>query len=277
MERILILIGIDVILNNRFYSGMGEKKKTLKKCDEQLYCKKCSRKCTRKKRIMVIADEREVSRETQTLLERQAEIYQAKGIQDAFFHLTVFSYHLILIALKREQEVNRQIVESIRKLVVTPILILLPENSNFRSQIIHEGADVALKEPYTPEEVSLQVYALLRRHTEWKMEKAEEVLIVGALEINVLQRTVSWNQREIQTAKREFDFLYLLASTPGRVYTYSQIYHMVWQEYPHGDITNIIYCMIHRLKQKLKQIDISAGNIICSVKEVGYCLKIHKE
>lgn len=36
------------------------------------------------------------------------------------------------------------------------------------------------------------------------------------------------------------DSRYLLASTPGREYTYSQIYQLVWQEHPHGDITNII-------------------------------------
>ena len=76
---------------------------------------------------------------------------------------------------------------------------------------------------------------------------------------------------------REFDFLYLLATTPGRVYTYSQIYQLVWQEYPHGDITNIIYCMVHRLKQKLKKVDVNAEHIISNVKEVGYCLKVYKE
>ena len=71
----------------------------------------------------------------------------------------------------------------------------------------------------------------------------------------------------------KFRFLHLLVSTPGRVYTYSQIYQLVWQEYPHGDITNIIYCMVRRLKQKLKKVDVNAEHIISSVKEVGYCLK----
>ena len=66
--------------------------------------------------------------------------------------------------------------------------------------------------------------------------------------------------------------MHLLVSTPGRVYTYSQIYQLVWQEYPHGDIANIIYCMVHRLKRKLKKVDVNAEHIIISVKEVGYSL-----
>ena len=92
-----------------------------------------------------------------------------------------------------------------------------------------------------------------------------------------LQRTVEWEHKRIPVVKREFDFLYLLASTPGRVYTYSQIYQLVWQEYPHGDIANIIYCMVHRLKRKLKKVDVNAEHIIISVKEVGYSLKTDQE
>lgn len=229
-------------------------------------------------RIIVIADENALSWESLALLEQQAEIYQAKNIQDAFSHLTVFSYHLILIAVKQEPEIVCQIVEVIRKMVITPVIVLLPDYSEMRKKIIQAGADVVLVQSYTAEEISLQAYALIRRYTEWKSERKEEVpVIVGKLEILPLQRMVKWNHERVPVVKREFDFLYLLASTPGRVYTYGQIYQLVWQEYPHGDITNIIYCMVHRLKRKLKVVDKNAADIICSVKEVGYCLKVEKE
>ena len=231
----------------------------------------------KKNRIIVIADESKLTGESLVLLEQQTEIYQAKGIQDALSHLTVFSYHLILIAVKREPEIVCQLVEAIRKLVITPMIVLLPDHSEMRNKIIQAGADV-VTQPYTAEEVSLQSYALIRRYTEWKSERKEEIpIMVGKLEILPLQRTVEWDHKRIPVVKREFDFLHLLASTPGRVYTYSQIYQLVWQEYPHGDITNIIYCMVHRLKQKLKKADVNAEHIISSVKEVGYCLKVYKE
>lgn len=232
----------------------------------------------KKNKIIVIADENGLSWESLVLLEQQSEIYQAKNIQDAFSHLTVFSYHLVLIAVKQEPEIVCQIVEAIRKMVITPVLVLLPGHSEMRKKIIQAGADVVLVQSYTAEEIRLQAYALIRRYTEWKSERKEEVpVIVGKLEILPLQRMVKWDHEIVPVVKREFDFLYLLASTPGRVYTYSQIYQLVWQEYPHGDITNIIYCMVHRLKQKLKKIDVSAEYIISSVKEIGYCLKVYNE
>ena len=229
-------------------------------------------------KIIVIEDERGLPWGNMTLLEQQAELYQAKNIQDALSHLTVFSYHLILIAVKQEPEMTCQLVETIRKLVITPMIVLLPEHPEIRNKIIQSGADVVLKQPYTAEEISLQAYALIRRYTEWKSERKEEIPVrVGKLEILPLQRMVKWDHERVPVVKREFDFLYLLASTPGRVYTYGQIYQLVWQEYPHGDITNIIYCMVHRLKRKLKHIDANAEHIIISVKEVGYCLKADQE
>ena len=228
-------------------------------------------------RIIVLTDESGLSWDSLGLLEQQVEIYLAKGIQDTLSHLTIFSYHLILIALQQEPEIICQLVEAIRKLVITPMIVLLPDHSEMRNKIIQAGADVVLPQLCT-EEISLQAYALIRRYTEWKSERREEIpIMVGKLEILPLQRTVEWDNKIIPVVKREFDFLHLLASTPGRVYTYGQIYQLVWQEYPHGDITNIIYCMVHRLKQKLKKVDVNAEHIISSVKEVGYCLKVYKE
>jgi len=93
----------------------------------------------KKNRIIVIADEGEVLWESLVLPEQQTEIYQAKNIQDALSHLTVFSYHLILIAVKQEPEIVCQLVEAIRKLVITPVIVLLPAHSEMRNKIIYLG------------------------------------------------------------------------------------------------------------------------------------------
>ena len=93
----------------------------------------------KKNRIIVIADEGEVLWESLVLPEQQTEIYRAKNIQDALSHLTVFSYYLILIAVKRELEIVCQLVEAIRKLVITPMIVLLPDHSEMRNKIIYLG------------------------------------------------------------------------------------------------------------------------------------------
>ena len=174
----------------------------------------------KRNRIIVIVDENELTWESLGFLKQQAEIYQATGIQDALSHLLVCSYHLILIALQQEPEAICQFVETIRKLVITPMIVLLSEHAEIRSKIIHLGADAVLIQPCAAEEIGLQVYALIRRYTEWKSERKEEnPILVGKLEIFPFQRNVKWDHKIVPVVKREFDFLYLLASTPGRVYT----------------------------------------------------------
>lgn len=163
-------------------------------------------------------------------------------------------------------------------MVLIPILVLLPEGAKNRAEIIRAGADVVLETPYDLKEVELQAYALIRRYIIWESKEtgSESLIEIGSLNINILKRVVYWNQMQIDLVKREFDLLYLLAATPGRVYTYSQIYQSVWKEYPQDDVTNMIYCLVHRLKKKLRKIDVKACDIICSVKQVGYCLKVNK-
>ena len=141
--------------------------------------------------------------------------------------------------------------------------------------MIRAGADAVLNRKCSAEELNLQVYALIRAYKRWKTEKKEITdITVGMLTINALQRKVYCGEKEILVVKKEFDFLYLLAVTQRRVYTYSQIYQIIWKEYPQGDLKNIIYCMVHRLKQKIQQVDRNAADMIFTVKEVGYCLKI---
>ena len=99
-------------------------------------------------------DENELTWESLDFLKQQSEIYQATGIQHVFSHLSVCSYHLILIALQQEPEIICQFVETIRKLVITPMIVLLSEHAEIRNKIIHLGADAVLIQPCAAEEIS---------------------------------------------------------------------------------------------------------------------------
>lgn len=76
---------------------------------------------------------------------------------------------------------------------------------------------MVLTQPYTAEEVSLQSYALIRRYTEWKSERKEEIpVMVGKLKILPLQRTVEWEHKRIPVVKREFDFSVSVSNYAGK-------------------------------------------------------------
>ena len=73
------------------------------------------------------------------------------------------------------------------------------------------------------------------------------------------QQKINWNGIELHLTRREYDFLYLLASSPKRIYTFEQIYQLVWKDYPVGDIKNIIWCLVKRLRKKLNAVEDGIG------------------
>ena len=86
-----------------------------------------------------------------------------------------------------------------------------------------------------------------------------------------------WNEIELCLTKQEYDFLYLLALSPKRIYTFEQIYQLVWKDYPVGDIKNIIWCLVKRLRKKLNVVEDGAGNCIVSVRNIGYKFELNNE
>ena len=111
-----------------------------------------------KKRIIVITNTSDFGSNGLGILEQCAEVCVSKGIQDGLSRLSLFSYHLILIFLHGESVMLSQLVETIRKMVPTPVLIVLQENNRNRAELIRTGADVVLENPYDLQEVELQAY-----------------------------------------------------------------------------------------------------------------------
>lgn len=91
------------------------------------------------------------------------------------------------------------------------------------------------------------------------------------LEIDLYHREIRQNKKVIRLTDLEFRLLHYLASQPGRVFTYQQIYEGVWgEEYAHEKGT--IMSHIRHIRQKLE----SEGNsfdYIENIRGVGYKFK----
>ena len=81
-------------------------------------------------------------------------------------------------------------------------------------------------------------------------EKATS-LHIGALEIDANKRYVAVNNIDIGLTHIEFEILYLLANSPGRIYSKEQIYDIVWQEPYSGDY-NIVMSHIRHIREKIE-------------------------
>lgn len=99
-------------------------------------------------------------------------------------------------------------------------------------------------------------------------EIAKTNLIFNGLEIDITNRLVRKQRQEIDLTFIEFEVLYLLANSPGRVFSKEQIYDVVWKESYSGDY-NIVMSHIRNIREKIED-NPSKPVYIQTVWGVGY-------
>ena len=197
-------------------------------------------------------------------------------LQELLQKLSLSSYDAVIIGTTKDVS---KIILIIRKMTLAPIIILNNKTIEKERELIYAGADCVMDINSSAEEINLYLFSLLRRTKEWKDYKklSETNIVQGKLVMNQSNYEARWNEIELRLTKQEYDFLYLLALSPKRIYTFEQIYQLVWKDYPVGDIKNIIWCLVKRLRKKLNVVEDGAGNCIVSVRDIGYKFELNNE
>jgi two-component system OmpR family response regulator len=116
-----------------------------------------------------------------------------------------------------------------------------------RVEGLQAGGDDYLVKPYAPSELVARVEALGRRAA---ADAPTTRLAVGGLEMDLLARTVSRDNRKIDLQPREFRLLEFLMRHAGQVVTRTMLLEKVW-DYHFDPQTNVIDVHISRLRGKI--------------------------
>lgn len=107
------------------------------------------------------------------------------------------------------------------------------------------------------------------KNFEWcNMLQETNNIHIGELTVDLSKRSVVMGNTEVMLTNREFEILYLLASSPGRVFSKEQIYDLVWEEPYSGDY-NIVMSHIRNIREKIED-NPSKPFYIQTVWGVGY-------
>ena len=153
-----------------------------------------------------------------------------------------------------------------------PILFLTAKGSELDRVLgLELGADDYLTKPVSLPELVARVRAIFRLTASIGNLEATE-MEAGHLELEELvidrtRRSVAFAGHSIELTAREFDLLYLLAKSPGRVYSRAQLVEGVWG-LGYDGYEHTVNSHINRLRKKLD--GVGASELVETVWGVGY-------
>ena len=132
-------------------------------------------------------------------------------------------------------------------------LIMLTARGEEEERIVglSVGADDYVVKPFSPRELAARVAAVLRRAEEPSGHADQKALTFEGLKIDPNTREVFVQGAPAALTAREFDLLYQMASTPGRVYTRDQLMESVWG-YTFSADTSTVTVHVRRLREKVE-------------------------
>jgi two-component system alkaline phosphatase synthesis response regulator PhoP len=143
-------------------------------------------------------------------------------------------------------------------------VIYLTAKADLDSKIqgLRDGAEDYIVKPFEILELLVRIEKVLER-----TGKMQQVLLVGGLEINLLERTVRTGGEEIALKPMEFDLLVMLAKNKNIALSRERLLHGVWGVDFIGE-TRTVDVHIGQLRKKLNLAD-----NIKTVSKMGYRLE----
>ncbi|KPD33033.1 transcriptional regulator [Thermus scotoductus] len=157
-----------------------------------------------------------------------------------------------------------EVLKSLRDLdPLLPVLLLTGRaDEDSRVEGLLEGADDYLGKPFSLKELLARIKALLRRGGK------EGRRYFGPLELDLEARKAYLDGQPLKLSATEANLLFVLAQTPGRVYTREELLARVWGPEFEGS-ERVVDAYIRLLRKKLKD-DPQAPRFIETVVGMGY-------
>jgi DNA-binding response OmpR family regulator len=202
-------------------------------------------------KILIIEDEQKLSDSIKSYLESQKYLCeQAFTFAEAHMKAGVYDYDCILLDLMLPGGNGIDLLREIRQRrnPVGVIIISAKDSLDDKLAGLEIGADDYLPKPFPLPELSMRIYALIRR----KAFASSNVLQSGNITIDLLERQARIDDRPLELTKTEYELLLFFVSNKGKVISKSAIAeHLSGEMADMLDNFDFIYSHIKNLKAKL--------------------------
>lgn len=207
--------------------------------------------------ILVCDDDRDIVAALKIYLSGgEYRVFEAYNGAEAVEAVRKNDIHLVLMDIMMPELDGIAATAAIRRESNAPIILLTAKSESSDKVLgLNVGADDYITKPFDPVEVLARVKSQLRRYTllSAKPETAPErgIYTVGGVTLNEDAKSVTVDGESVSLTPLEFNILQLLIRSPGRIYSSSQIYELVWNENSLGAETSVAVHIRH-LRQKIE-------------------------
>ncbi len=217
-------------------------------------------------KILVVEDEIPIAQMVKMCLSKNGYICEtANDGMTASEKIENNRYDLILLDIMLPDMDGYELIEYIKEYDMPVIFVTAKTSVPDRVKGLKLGAEDYISKPFDLEELLARIETVLRR-----FHKSEDVLEVGKIKINTVERTVLLNGEPVNLPAKEYDLLLYLVRNKNIALYRETIFEQVWQEPYYGN-TRTIDLHIQRLKKKLDLED-----AIETIYKVGYKFKSEK-
>jgi two-component system KDP operon response regulator KdpE len=179
-------------------------------------------------RILVVDDERQITRVLRTSLESHG--YQVAIASDGLEALRSFeTFHpdLVITDLSMPNMDGVELTQAIRRLAETPIIVLsVREQDTTKVAALDAGANDYITKPFSTPELLARVRVQFRKRPEDTAKPAR--IVEGEFTIDTEAHRVIVRGQELHLTPKEFDLLLLLIQNAGRVLTHKTLLRGIW-------------------------------------------------
>jgi len=215
-------------------------------------------------KILIVEDEEKIRRVVKNFLMKNGfEVIEAGNGLEGLEKFSTEQVDMIILDVMMPEMDGWSVCREVRKTSGIPILMLTARGSESDEIFgLELGADDYLKKPFGLGVLLARVKKLIG-----KVNKIDNKLVFGKLEIDESSHRVYFDEEEVLLAPKEYDLLIYLAKNRGIALSREQILLKVWDIDYFGDLRTVD-THIKKLRKKI------SADYIETVRGVGYRFEV---
>lgn len=180
--------------------------------------------------VLVVDDEPAITRVLTAALEaRGYRVTAASTGREAIDAATLETPAAVILDLGLPDTDGVEVCRRIRTWSDVPIIVLTADDTEHRKvEALDDGADDYVTKPFSTPELLARLRVALRHHRNPNPASIDAETEIGDLRVDRARHRVDVAGDPVTLTPKEFAFLALLATHPGRIYTHRMILEKVW-------------------------------------------------